>query len=123
VSELKQENFETEVGVAGCCHALSLDQPFGSISFGIRRNSYTKGPPRAHALAGRLLLGYYLVITDGFPHTRGACDAEPDGPDATLVITWLLPMDSHTPGALVTQSLMVTGARASYWRRPSHHRA
>jgi hypothetical protein len=23
-----------------------------------------------------------------------------------LVITWLLPMDSHTPGALVTQSLM-----------------
>ena len=42
------------------------------------------GRPKAWlvvALANKFclsLLGYYLVITDGVPHTRSACDAEPD---------------------------------------------
>ena len=116
------------------------------------------GRTSRHSTAGHgcegLLLGYYLVITDGVPHTRGACDAEPDGngacaecrpsgkghrgkggrqpggagdvprwtvPPRHIIITWLLPMDSHTPGALVTQSLMVTGARAECRHRLSHH--
>ena len=50
---------------------------------------------------------------------RGGFRGDVDDDDAPegyyLVITWLLPMESHTPGALVTQSLMVTGARAVFY--------
>jgi len=37
------------------------------------------GADRLGAELGSWYLDYYLVITDGFPHTRGACDAKPDG--------------------------------------------
>ena len=63
------------------------------------------GPQAEHF--AQLVCYYYLVITDGLFNL--------------VIITWLLLMDSHTPGALVTQNLMVTGAHACSRRRPSHH--